>query len=167
MVFRVVNHRSASQIWHAVKAPHRSNQSVRRPRQRSSWAWFTMPQQDASLWRSSKASISKTWLVTSHPVSTLISFVSFHLFYFFLSEIKGLNIIWPVSGGQVESVDMDLRLSSFKQYVSHHHQIGTLVCFQLVFFYSQSMWSCSVFYRLGSCTANLSFSLSSLNHHRM
>lgn len=73
-IFRVVNPRPASQIWHAVKAPHHSSQSVRRPHQRSWWAWCTTPQQDVSLWRSSKASISKTWLPTSHPVSTLERF---------------------------------------------------------------------------------------------
>lgn len=72
--FRLVNPTSASQIWHAVKAPHHSSPSVRLPHQRSLWGWYTMPQQDVCLWRSSKASISKTWLPTSHPVSTLKRF---------------------------------------------------------------------------------------------
>lgn len=86
-IFRVVNPKSASQIWHAVKAPHHSSQSVRLPHQRSSWVWCTTPRQDVSQWRSSKASILKTCLPTSHPVSTLKRF------------------IWVIAKGPVKSVN--------------------------------------------------------------
>lgn len=96
-IFRVENPRSASQIWHAVKAPHHSSQSVRLPRQRSSWGWCTTPQQDVSLWRSSKAFISKTWPPTSHPVSNLKRFISAICQK---SSEQCKLFVWPLSDGR-------------------------------------------------------------------
>lgn len=69
-IFRAVNPRSACLIWLAAKAPRRSSPSVSPPCRRSSWAWFTTPRRAVSLWKSSRASTSKTWLPTSHPVSS-------------------------------------------------------------------------------------------------
>lgn len=71
--FRAANPRWVSQTWPAVRVPPLSRRSARPPRRRSSWASCTTPPRGASRWRSSKASTSKTWPPTSHPVSTLSS----------------------------------------------------------------------------------------------
>lgn len=71
--FRAVNPRWVSRTWRAVRVPPLSPRSARPLCQRSWWASCTTPPQGGSLWRSSKASTSKTWLPTSHPVSTLSS----------------------------------------------------------------------------------------------